>query len=190
MIICGLDQAPIGIGFAYGEPGSKPAFGWHENSDFGNATALLREEVWLWSVRFCKSIGAERIIHEQIIVRKFGLDTNVLAKQYAVVGGIEQAAIDLGLKHEVWEANIANWRTDFYAGLRPPKNCDSESAIWKDMALKECARRNWFTDNHNAAEACGIWDWACKRTDKAYRLRSRVDKRRQQSERDAARQAA
>ena len=190
MLVVGFDQAPSGIGFCYGEPGEKPTFGWHENPDYGDNTARLGKSVREWVLTFAKSMGAEQLYFEQIIVRKFGLHMPTLYKQFAVVAGIETACEMLGLQDDCYQVLIANWRTEFYAGLRPPKNSDGESAVWKDMALKECARRNWFTDNHNAAEACGIWDYGCKITDKAYRLRSRVDKRRQQSGQDAARQAA
>ncbi len=190
MLIVGLDQAPSGIGFAYGEPGAVPVFGWHELDDWGDNTARLGKSVREWLVTFAKSVGAERVYFEQIIVRKFGLHMPTLYKQFAVVAGIETACEMLGLQDDCYQLLISDWRKEFYAGARPPKDADSESAVWKDMAVKECARRNWFTDNHNAAEACGIWDMGCKITDKAYRLRSRVDKRRQQSEQDAARRAA
>jgi len=190
MLIVGFDQAPSGIGYAYGEPGSRPTFGWHENPDYGDNTARLGKSVREWVLAFCKSVGAEQVFFEQIIVRKFGLHMPTLFKQMTVSCTIEIAAEMIGLQDDCYQVLISDWRTEFYAGLRPPKNSDSESAVWKDMALKECARRNWFTDNHNAAEACGIWDYGCKVSDKAYRLRSRVGKRRQQSAQDAARAAA
>jgi hypothetical protein len=190
MIILGLDQAPSGIGWAYGEPGGKPAFGWHELPDYGDNTARLGKAARQWLLTLGKSVGVERIVFEQIIVRKYGLHMPTLYKQFAVVCGIETAAEMLGLEDECYQVMIADWRTEFYAGMRPPKNCDEASSVWKDMAVKECARRGWWTDNHNAAEACGIWDWECKTVDKLYRARSRVDKRRQQSAHDEARRTA
>lgn len=189
-MILGLDQAPRGIGYAYGEPGGIPKCGWHELPDFGDNTARLGAAAREWTATQAREIGARRIDFEQIIVRKFGLHMPTLYRQFAVVGGIEQAAEMLGLQDHCYQVMIADWRTEFYAGMRPPKNSDEESALWKDMALKECARRGWWTDNHNAAEACGIWDWACKAADPAYRHRSRVDKRRQQGRHDENRRNA
>jgi len=190
MIIVAFDQAVKGTGFAYGSPGTIPSRGWQEFPDYGDNTARLGKYVRDWSIQFMKSVGGERVYFEQVIVRKFGLHMPTLFKQMTVSCTIEIAAEMIGLQDDCYQVLISDWRTEFYAGLRPPKNSDSESAVWKDMALKECARRNWFTDNHNAAEACGIWDYGCKVSDKAYRLRSRVGKRRQQSEHDAARAAA
>lgn len=186
MVIAGLDQAPKGIGFAYGEPGSVPVRGWHELPDYGSNTARLRRAVREWALQFLKSIGADRVFFEQVLVRKFGLHMPTLHKQFAVVGGIETAAEMLHLEDDCYEVMIADWRTEFHAGSRPPKNCDEESAVWKDMALKECARRNWWTDDHNAAEACGIWDYGCKFADKIYRHRAKVMTRRAELQGDIA----
>ena len=189
MIVLGLDQAPSGIGWAHGEPGSVPARGWHELAQYGDNTARLGACVREWVKAFAKSVGAERIEFEQVIVRRHNLHIQTLEKQYAVVAGIEMAAELLGLQDHCYKVMIADWRTEFYAGMRPPKNCDEESKVWKEMAVTECARRGWWTDNHNAAEACGIWDWACKAADPLYRARSKVIKRRQQSAQDEARRA-
>lgn len=190
MIVVAFDQAPNRIGFAYGEPGGKPVFGCHENPSYGDNTARLGKYVREWAVQFLKSIGAERVFFEQILVRKFGLHMPTLHRQFKVVGAIETAAEFCGLQDDCFEVMIADWRTEFYAGLRPPKNSDSQSDAWKALAIKECARRGWWTDDHNAAEACGIWDYGCKCSDKIYRARSRVGKRRAQHEADEARREA
>lgn len=190
MIILGLDQAPVGIGFAYGEPGGRPTFGYHPNDDYGDNTARLRKHVREWLVNLIKSAGIERIYFEQIIVRKHGLHMPTLHKQFAVVGGIETAAEQLGLLDDCFEAMIADWRTEFYSGGRPNKSADSLSDQWKAMAPPECARRGWLTDNHNIAEALGIWHYGCWCTDKIYRARSGIRKRRAQSAADEARRGA
>lgn len=189
MIIVGMDQAPRGIGFAHGPPGSVPVRGWAELPDYGDNTARLSGCVFDWATAFLKSVGAEAVYFEQILVRKFGLHMPTLYKQFAVVAGIEFAARQLGLHDYCYQVMVADWRTEFYAGARPSKNCDELSTAWKDMAVAECARRNWYTDNHNIAEACGLWDYGCKCADKVYRHRARVSKRRQQSAADEARRA-
>jgi hypothetical protein len=191
MQILGLDQSPKGIGWAYGQPGEVPTRGYRPNPDYGDNTARLRKSVREWLVTFGKSIGVERIYFEQILVRdtKKGLHMPTLHKQFAVVGGIETAAEQLGLEDDCYETLIADWRREFYAGSRPTKGQGSSSDAWKDMALQECLRRGWLIDNHNIAEACGVWDYGCKHSDKIYRVRAGVTKRRQQSAADEARRA-
>ena len=190
MIVLGLDQAPRGIGWAYGEPGSVPQRGWRENPDYGDNTARLRRDVREWLVTFAKSTGANAIFFEQVLVRKHGLHMPTLHKQFAVVGGIETAAEMLGLEDHCCEVMIADWRAEFHHGTRPQKGDGGESSAWKTLAIKECARRGWWTDDHNAAEACGIWDFGCKCSDKVYKARARVGKRRAQHEADEARREA
>lgn len=190
MIILGLDQAPRGIGFAFGEPGSVPRVGLHELPNYGDNTARLGEAVYEWLKEFAPLCGAARIYFEQIISRRKGFDYQVFYKQATVGCNIEIAAAHLGLRDHVFEVNIADWRREFYAGARPPKGCDELSAVWKEMAMKECARRGWWTDNHNIAEACGIWDFGCKSSDKVYKHRAKIGTRRQQSALDEQRRQA
>lgn len=189
MIILGLDQAPVGIGFAYGEPGGRPTFGYKECQNYGDNTARLRRHVREWLVTLAKSAGVGRIYFEQILVRKHGLHMPTLHKQFAVVGGIETAAEQVGLEDECYEVMIADWRTEFYSGGRPAKSADSLSDGWKAMASPECARRGWLTDNHNIAEALGIWHFGCVCSDKVYRVRAGLHKRRAQSDHDERRRA-
>lgn len=204
MLVLGLDQAPRGIGWAYGEPGSVPKRGYQPLSDWGNNDADLEEEAEKWLVALCKSAGIERIYFEQVIVRKVGLDINILYRQFAVVYAVVTASRIVGLKYETFQVNIADWRTSFYHGRRAPKSKQSgdESIAWKDMAMTECLRRGWLIEEpkpdapkrlqvaHNIAEACGIWDHGCKLTDKAYYTRSRIDARREQTKADEERRTA
>jgi hypothetical protein len=180
-VIGAFDQAPIGIGFAYGEPGGRPVFGYHVNPDYGDNTARLRKHVREWALNLMRSAGITSVWCEQIIVRTQGLDTNVLDRQYAVRGGIETAAEMLRLEDDCYEALIADWRREFYSGARPTRD-----ETWKDLALVECARRGWLTDNHNIAEALGIWHFGCICTDRRYRANAGITKRRAQLNRERA----
>ena len=190
MIILGLDQAPRGIGFAYGEPGAVPVRGWHELPDYGNNTARLRRAVREWTSQIIKSTGAERIYFEQILIRTVRIHMPTMHRQFAVVGGIETAAEMLGLEDFCFEVMIADWRREFHHGARPQHGKDDQSEAWKALALKECAARNWWTEDHNVAEACGIWAFGCLCEDPIHRARSRLAKRRAQHEADEARRAA
>lgn len=189
MLVLGLDQSPKGIGWCYGLPGAKPAFGYHQNLDFGDNTARLGRHVREWLITFAKSAGVETIYFEQVLVRKYGLHMPTLYRQMAVVAGIETAAEMIGLEDSCFQIMIADWRTQFHHGMRPPKGQGDESDAWKAMAIKECARRDWYTTDHNIAEACGIWHYGCLVQDKVFRARQRVAKRRAESVADEARQA-
>ena len=189
MTIGAFDQAPVGIGFAFGEPGSTPTFGYHENPNYGDNSARLAVHVFDWATNHIRSAGIESVWCEQIIVPQSlagparhprpkhhaRLDANVLDRQYATRSAIQLAAARLGLVDECYEALIADWRREFYAGKRPVKG-----QTWKELALIECARRNWLTDNHNVAEALGIWHWACFCLDRRYRSNAKIDTRRRQ----------
>lgn len=190
MIIAAFDQAVVGIGWAYGEPGSVPTRGWQELPNYGNNTARLGKYVREWAIKFLKSTGAERVFFEQVIVRKFGLHMPTLQKQLKVASAIETAAEMVGLEDHAYEVLIADWRREFHHGLSPAKGRGDESEAWKALALKECAARNWWTEDHNVAEACGIWDFGCKCEDPTYRARARLLKRRAEHDADEARRAA
>lgn len=178
MLILGLDQAPSNIGFAYGEPGAVPVWGVHRCNDYGDNTARLGKHVREWVMTLGKSIGAERIYYEQTLVRKFGFSMPTYRKQTKVADAIETAADMLGLLDDVFEVDIGDWRREFYAGKRPPKNADSQSAVWKEIAVQECLARNWLVEDHHAAEACGIWYYGCVHSDKRFRVQHKVTMRR------------
>ncbi len=179
MVVLAFDQAPKCIGFAYGEPGGVPVRGLHENPDYGENTARLGKHVREWALQLIKSTGAERIYFEQIIVRKHGLYLPTLHKQFKVASAIETAAEMAGILDAIFEVDIADWRKAFYGGNRPGKNAE-QSAAWKEMAMVECAARNWLVDDHNVAEACGIWVFGCMHTDKRVKSQERVAARRRE----------
>lgn len=182
MIILAFDQAPRNIGWAYGPVGGVPTRGCRENPDYGENTARLGANVREWALALIKSCGAERIYMEQIIVRRFGLHAPTLFAQFKVASAIETAAEMAGLQDDCFEVDIADWRREFYHGRRPPKDADSQSEIWKDMALRECANRGWLIENHNTAEACGIWHYGCLHSDRRFRNTQKVQVRRAELE--------
>lgn len=191
MIVAGLDQSPRGIGFAVGSPGSVPLRGYRENPDFGDNTARLGIDVYRWAQGFIREHRVERIYYEQILLRKHGsFDAHVFHKQARVVGGIELAAAEAGLADDAYEVLVADWRREFHHGMQPQRDKGDLSAAWKALALKECAARNWWTEDHNVAEACGIWAFGCLCEDPIHRARSRLAKRRAQHEQDEERRAA
>jgi hypothetical protein len=175
MMIVGLDQSPSGIGFAYGEPGSVPARGYHELPDYGDNTARLGGAVRKWAVPFFKSVGAEIIYYEEIFKGEKSID--VIFKQATVITNLETAADIIGRPDDIYMVTCKEWRDDFFMGAKPTKPHD-KSAQWKSMALAQCLRKNWLTDNHHVAEACGIWFRGCMLNDPRFRHAQKVHQRR------------
>jgi hypothetical protein len=191
MNIAGFDSAPSAIAWAYGEPGGVPMRGIHRLPDYGENTIRLKRYVREWGTTFLKSACVDRAYVEDIFVRRNGFSMPVFMKQVRVIYALEDAADEAGLDIDdgFWTVEVGLWRTEFYAGSRPTKGQASQSDAWKDMALVECARRNWLCMDHNIAEACGIWDYGCKHADKIYKVRAGLTKRRQQSAADERRRA-
>lgn len=206
MIILGLDQAPRGIGWAHGEPGTVPMRGYKTNPETGENEGHLSGDVFDWTKNFARSVGANAIYFEQIIVRKFGLDVRVLHRQFAVAQAIVLAAREIGLVNHIYDVDVADWRNEVYAGARAPRATKAqreaglriETDAWKNMSLVECARRGWLITeilpgtadqpNHNVAEACLLWEYGCRHADRKYKTRARMDRARQQMKIDDARQ--
>lgn len=184
MILLAFDQAPKCIGYAYGEPGAVPVRGLHTCNDYGENTARLGRHVREFAVDLIKSSGAVRVYFEQILVRRHGLHMPTLWRQFKVASGIETAAELCGLEDACFEIDIADWRREFYRGARPPLKTDSQSEAWKDMARRECARRGWLVEDHNVAEACGIWFYGCLHSDPATMRQHKIDRDREQHRRE------
>lgn len=157
MIVLGLDQAPRGIGFAFGEPGAVPVVGYHSNPGFGDNTSRLSQHVYDWASELIRTVRPQVIYYEQVLVNLQRVEINTLWKQMAVVNSIELACAHLGMSDACFLVLIADWRRHFFNGRRPGHT----AADWKALALLECEHRGWPQDNHHIAEACGIWSYAC-----------------------------
>jgi hypothetical protein len=182
MIVCGLDQAPAGTGFAYGDGSSRPEWGYKSFHDYGDNEGLLARHVCFWFKAFAKSAGVEKVYTEQIIVYPQRIDIPVLLRQAGVVVGIGFAAADLGIKH--YQADVGKWRKHFL------RTAGGSTEVLKNLAMVRCADRGWLIDNHHIAEACGIWDYALCMEDPSYRHRSASVRRRLDTKADdAAREA-
>lgn len=74
-----------------------------------------------------------------------------------------------------YHVNIGDWRERFIGKRRAPPGIIREGPTttwWKDQAIAACAQRNWYPDDHNAAEALGITDFGLATTDRTYRVRT------------------
>jgi len=180
MIICGLDQAPSGTGFCYGDGSGPPTWGYREFSHYGDNEGALVRHVYDWFKTFAKSAAIETVYTEQVTVSRGkgrgqqfdNLNMPVLFKQIAVIVAIGFAAHDLGIEH--YEATISAWRKHFN------RHAGGGGDHQKQLAVRRCADRGWLIDpkDHHTAEACGIWDYAMCQEDPVYRHRTAALRRR------------
>lgn len=182
-VIIGLDQAPSGSGFCYGDGAGVPVWGYREFSDYGDNEAALIAHIRPWARNLLKSTGAGACFTEQIVVNKHHINMPVLMKQCAVVCAIATECGDLGVDH--YEALISEWRAAFLGIGGAPKHGGGE--FLKDLAMKECAQRGFLPQTHHEAEAIGIWSFGLAKLDPAYRARSKWQQRRAESRRDEER---
>ena len=183
MIIGGFDQAPSAIGYAFGEPGFVPTRGVWNPPNYGENTTRLLKDVRVWARALLESSGIQRLYLEHLIMRTHGFHRPTFYKQAVVIAAIESAAVDMGLLDEVYAVEVADWRREFYRGSRPTKTKDDQSKQWKEMALIECADRGWLVEDHNAAEACGIWFFGCCKSDSRTYNSHKVEARREEVKR-------
>lgn len=153
-MILSLDIATT-TGWAVGSPGDKPIAGLVKTSgDIGQKMSQLRYGI--------QELGHEYkpdlIIFEQPLhhVPKQG-SSNVLRLALALCGVAEMIAHDAGVR--CVEVPISTWRKHFIGYGRAPK--DAHKGWCKDQVIHRCQLLGWGDLPHDAAEACGIWDYAC-----------------------------
>ena len=177
MMLVAFDQAPSSIGFAYGEPGALQKADVFKPGSYGKNEALLGIEVYNWALELLKPLRAHSIYVEQIIQRQEGFQSHTFDQQAMVRSVIQIAAVHAGVDAtNIYEIMIADWRREFYGDRRPAGNVKSK--VWKDLARVECARRGWLVEDHNAAEACGLWFFASLRADPRLRANHKIQQRR------------
>lgn len=180
MIVCGLDQAPSGTGWAYGDGSGPPRTGYQQFPDYGENESALIDYIFDWLVTFGKSAGIEAVYTEQIVVNPRAINMPVLLKQCAVVCAVASACGKRGLNIPHYQAEIASWRVRFLGVGGAPKGINGSRSDWlKNAACKACMQRGLLIDNHHIAEAVGIFDFGLSELDRKYRATSDVLSRRQ-----------
>jgi hypothetical protein len=144
--ILALDVATK-MGVADGEPGSTPAL----------ATVNLGRELDVQADVFCRASLwiTRRLLSEppDLVV----LEQPVGVHDSSLLMGLRGIMLGLVRAHDVKviEVAIATWRLySLLAGNLPGK-------VAKARAVALCERLGWNAPDHNAAEAAGIWLWAC-----------------------------
>lgn len=175
-LVLGLDQAPSGTGWCYGDGSGPPTFGYRAFGNYADNESRMMDEIFDWLVAFGKSTGADAVCTEDII-RSRRPNEKTLGKQYCVMAAVAFACGKHGLMVPHYEAGVSEWRAWFLGTGKGDK----------EMAMMECARRDLYPENHHVAESIGIWSWCLQRLDKSYRARESFQTRRAQGRRDAER---
>jgi hypothetical protein len=175
MIVIGLDSAPRNIGFCIGSDadGARPSWGLWQPPDYGESDELLIRDVRKWAMTTIKSSGAEILFFEQIIIDHRHVNIPVTHKQFAVVAALMCAAADTGIA--CYEIEISKWRKRFLGKANAPKHAASGRDYLKEAAMRECLNRGWLIDDHNIAEAVGIWEYGMAFASPEFHKRTKAD---------------
>ncbi len=184
MSILGLDQSTH-TGWAVGHPGGLPKWGVHhcraKDSDHGEAYARYRA----WLIDMFTEHGVTRVVFESPIQAGSPVTQRF---QWGLHTVIEEVCSTFKLPCN--EIHNATWFKYWVGSGRPSKielklgKYATESAWKKDMSLRQAANRGWLTDDHNIADALGIWDHACFLIDPSYRFRRGPEIRRRETKQE------
>ena len=145
--ILALDVATH-MGVAEGEPGLFPVVTTVKLGREGDDHADIFARAALWITRRMLDDPPDLVIFEEPVPK---FDSSLLMGLRGVMLGITRAhAVKLT------EVPVATWRLYFLGSGKLKRD------IAKARAVETCARLGWGEGiNHNAAEAAGMWLWAC-----------------------------
>lgn len=92
--------------------------------------------------------------------------------QFGLTAVIMGTCEELGLPH--YQVPIHSWRKRFIGTAKALPGLKGHRATkwFKDQAIAACCKRGWLVDDHNAAEALGILDYALCTCDRSYKVRT------------------
>ncbi len=151
--ILALDVA-IKTGVACGRPGEAPRL---QTIDFRGDDELtgLYGRATLWMATKLRDDPPELVVIEQPVPPSSAWGqtshqtTLITIGLFGIMCGIVHCK---SIRLEI--APISTWRKHFIGGGRHP------GVIAKQMAIERCRLLGWIPEDHNSAEAAGIWSWA------------------------------
>lgn len=151
MKVLALDLATV-TGFAVGEPCGEPVHGVITlEGSFGAKCSRLRYSLW----GLIQEHMPDRVIFEQPLhaIPKGGGKGPTMRLLQGLTAVAEMVCHDQCVR--VFEVATSTWRKHFlgHGGL--------PSAEAKTYCVQLCHDRGWMVVDNNAADACGIWDYAC-----------------------------
>lgn len=158
-----LDQAPRAIGWALGGPRmGEPLTNVVQIPAVGDRHGDMLIMAHNWLERMIEAYPMKKVIFESPFLHPVARLANpgVFAVQNKLIGVIEM----LCRKHLVACTEVApsRWREHFMGCSSAPKSVPkNKRRDWlKALAVQTCADRLWFVNSHDAADACGILDYA------------------------------
>lgn len=153
--ILALDVATR-TGVAEGRPGEVPRL---QTVDFraGDDLSMLYANATTWLATKLRDDQPDLVVIERVVPPSGAMghtnhDTTMISiGTFAIMCGIVRCK-NVRLEY----APINTWRKHFLGHGRLP------GAQAKRQAQQRCALLGWDAPDHNAAEAGGIWDWACQ----------------------------
>lgn len=185
-----LDQAPTHSGWAVGSPDSRPpAFGHWRLRPWGTEEGERLVEFEDRMMGLIDRYAVTHVFFEALYPIITPRDFAVRENQAKVVGSIESKCARLKIPY--CKVIIADWRMRFIGRTKPLPGLkgDAGRQDLKQAAIVACAKRGWYVDNPDAAEACGILNFGLSTLDPTYERRDQPLMRRAQSEADEARRA-
>lgn len=181
-MILGLDQSSH-TGWAIGVPGGLPLYGVEhfkpKSDDYGEAYDRLHN--WLYKTIIEHRIT--RVVMEAPI--QAGPNPKTLMFTWGLAAIIERCCFWQGVPLSA--TNNATWFKYWTGGGWKPSKTElallkipNESAWRKEQSIRAAAWRGWLTDDHNIADALGIWDHACFSLDPSYRFKRGPEIRRRE----------
>jgi hypothetical protein len=149
--IMAIDPAARGCGIAHGAPGTTPQLRTvnFARDDTDTGPIIFRRALEFFNDEFVKP-GRPRVLAIEAPLPKF--NPMILFGLYAVI-----TATALHWHVRLLPVSVQSWRKHFLGSAK----LDKEHA--KAAAVRVCKQLKWDAPDHNAAEAAGIWDWACGR---------------------------
>lgn len=168
--ILALDIAKHRTGWATGFPGmNRPQWGTYELAGEWDKHEGLRLHQWRTFLE--RKIESERITYIAmerpfIDMKDFNYNGSVpILQMWGIVLELAQAR---GIR--AGAVPIGSWRAHFLGSAKaaPGLGKAQRTNALKDMAIKQCLKRNWYVQFHDEAEALGILDFALACLDADY----------------------
>lgn len=163
-----LDQAPVNTGWAVGSPDSRPpVWGRWRLRPWGDDEGVRLNEFEDRLIGLIEKYRVTHVFREQVYPiipkgrhdKKTWRNYETREQQTGVVMAI--ASVCARRKIPLMQVLIADWRMRFIGCTSiPGLQGDAAREELKRRAQAECNKRGWWVDNPDAAEACGILNFA------------------------------
>jgi hypothetical protein len=168
--VLALDIAKHRTGWAVGYSGmTRPSWGVYNLAGDWDRHEGLRLHQWRNFLEVTiDTHSVEYIAMERPFIDLKSFDWNGTAPILQMHGIVLELAHARGIR--AGAVSISSWRSHFLGTSKAPAGLASNQRTnaLKDMAMRQCLRRNWLCEYHDEAEALGIMDFALACLDPDY----------------------